>query len=394
MSLCKGFTQGGSNADVVLADAFVKNLTGGIDWATGYQAVLSDAESKHYRAPIFHLKLISQVQPYEWSTSGRGGLESWKLLGYIPKEDWDPWGGALRTRSISRTVEYAYDDFCLSLIARGLGYLRSSEKYLARSRNWKNLFNPKQISPTLSTNFIGFLQPRHLNGTWGYQNPTTCSGYDFGYCSLDSEGNETYEGSSWLYTFYVPQDMASLITSLGGPEPFVNRLSYFHTSGLLYVGNEPAFLTIFQFHYGGRPGLSAFFSHSYIPSQFNATSGGLAGNDDSGSIGSFTSLAMIGLYPVAGQDVYVVTPPYFPEVKVRSKQSGKTATIRCINFDSGYKNIYVQSAKLDGVVWEKNWVRHRFWMEGGTLELVLGSEESKWGTREEDLPPSSSTSGI
>lgn len=122
--------------------------------------------------------------------------------------------------------------------------------------------------------------------------------------------------------------------------------------------------------------------------------GGIAGNDDSGAMGSFTALAMIGLWPVAGQDVYLITPPYFKEVSIRNQQTGKMATIRCVNFDGdvngggGYRNIYIQSAKLDGIVWEKNWLKHSFWLEGGTLELVLGAEESGWGTREKDLPPS------
>jgi putative alpha-1,2-mannosidase len=209
-------------------------------------------------------------------------------------------------------------------------------------------------------------------------------------CSLNAEGHETCEGSAWLYTFFAPHDMASLISLLGGPSSFVARLSYFHTSGLLYVGNEQAFLPIFQFHYAGRPGLSAYFSHYYISSAFNDTLSGIAGNDDSGAMGSFTSLAMMGLWPVAGQDVY--TPPHFPGVRVRNKQSGKVAMIGCVNFDGGM-NIYIQSARLDGKVWDKNWLRHSFWLEGGTLELVLGSTESKWGTREEDLPPSSSTEG-
>lgn len=108
--------------------------------------------------------------------------------------------------------------------------------------------------------FIGFLQPKYPNGTWGFQDPSLCSPlYNFTSCYLATGGHETYEGSSWLYTFYVPQDMATLIATLGGPTEFVDRLSYLHTSGLLYIGDEQAFLPVFQFHYGGRPGLSSYF---------------------------------------------------------------------------------------------------------------------------------------
>ncbi|KAE9372875.1 glycoside hydrolase family 92 protein [Stipitochalara longipes BDJ] len=377
MSLCKGFTQGGSNADVVLADAFLKGITEGVNWTTAYEAVLKDAE----------------VQSLDWTTQGRGGLQSWKTLGYIPTDDWDPWGGALRTRSISRTVEYAYNDFCLHLLSPlSPTPSNTSSLYLSRSKNWKNLFSPTQTSPTIPSpqNFTGFLQPRFLNGSFDFQDPALCSPLlNSSDCSLNAEGHETYEGSVWLYTFYAPHSMASLITLLGGPAAFVARLKYLHTSGLLYVGNEQAFLTIYQFHYAGRPGLSSYFSRYYIPSRFNDTIGGVAGNDDSGAMGAFTVLAMMGLWPVAGQDVYLITPPYFPQVKVRNGVTGKVATIKCENFEGeGRGNIYIQSARLDGEIWERNWLGHRFWVEGGTLELVLGSGESAWGTREEDLPPS------
>jgi len=244
----------------------------------------------------------------------------------------------------------------------------------------------------VDSGFVGFLQPRYLNGTFGYQDPSLCSPlYNFTSCYLNPDGHETYEGSAWLYTFFVPQDMSTLITTLGGSTTFVQRLSYFHTSGLLYIGDEQGFLPVFQFHYGGRPGLSAYFSHFYIPSQFNDTLTGIAGNDDSGAMGSFTTLSMMGLWPISGQDVYLITPPYFPEVNVTNGQTGNTATIRNIGFDAGYENIYIQNATLNGEAYTKSWVTHSFWLEGGVLELTLGRNESDWGTRDEDLPPSSST---
>ncbi|KAM3087820.1 hypothetical protein ACMFMG_001890 [Clarireedia jacksonii] len=387
MSLCKGFTQGGSNADIVLADSYLKNITQDVDWQTGYEAVVSDAED----------------EPRDWSVEGRGGLLSWKSLGYIPTDDFDPFGVGPFTRSISRTVEYAYNDFCIAEIAHGLGKTGDVEKYLYRSENWKNLYKADQTSKVngstdapnsvVDTGFVGFLQPRYLNGTFGYQDPTLCSPlYNFTSCYLNPDGHETYEGSSWMYTFFVPQDMATLVATLGGPTEFANRLSYLHTSGLLYIGDEQAFLPVFQFHYAGRPGLSAYFSHFYIPSQFNDTLAGIAGNDDSGAMGSFTTLAMMGLWPISGQDVYLITPPYFPEVNVTNGQTGKTATVRNIGFDAGYENIYVQSATLNGKPYSKSWVTHAFWLEGGVLELTLGKNESSWGTGDEDLPPSASTS--
>lgn len=182
--------------------------------------------------------------------------------------------------------------------------------------------------------------------------------------------------------------MGSLIRTLGGAESFTSRLEFLHGSGLLYVGDEQAFLTVYQFHYSGRPALSAKYSHSYIPSQFNTTVAGLAGNDDSGAMGSFIVLSMMGLWPVPGQDVYLITPPYFREASIRNPLTGNVATIRNINFDPSYKTIYIQSVRLNGKPWGKNWLSHSFFAEGGLLELELGDKESKWGTHLEDLPPS------
>lgn len=388
MSLCKGFTQGGSNADTVLAESYLKNISIGVNWEDGYKAVVADAED----------------EPLDWAVEGRGGLTSWKTLGYIPTDDFDPYGSGPFTRSISRTVEYAYNDFCIALMAKGLGHTADAEKYIKRSENWKNMYNPTQtslitnstgnIGKTVDPGYVGFLQPRYLNGTFGYQDPTLCSPlYNFTSCYLNPNGHETYEGSSWMYTFYVPQDMATLVTTLGGPEEFTNRLSYLHTSGLLYIGDEQAFLPVFQFHYAGRPALSAEFSHFYIPSQFNTSLNGIAGNDDSGAMGSFTTLAMMGLWPVPGQDVYLITPPYFPSVSITNSQTGKTATVKNVGFQEGNETIYIQSATLDGEKWTKNWITHNFWLEGGVLELVLGRNESSWGTGKDDLPPSASTGG-
>lgn len=182
--------------------------------------------------------------------------------------------------------------------------------------------------------------------------------------------------------------MGSLINTLNGPERFTKRLDFLHESGLLYIGDEQAFLPVYQYHYSGRPALSAKRAHYYIPSQFNTTFSGLPGNDDSGAMGSFLVLSMTGIWPVPGQDVYLISVPFFKEVSIRNSITGKVATIRNINFDPEYKSIYIQSVKRDGKPWTKNWFSHDFFVNGGTLELELGEKESDWGTRVEDLPPS------
>lgn len=185
MSLCKGWTQGGSNADVLLADAYIKNLTG-IDWNLAYKAMVNDAEK----------------EPLEWSYEGRGGLMSWKRLDYIPYLDFDYLGFGTNSRSISRTLEYSYNDFSLSTVGKGIG--KEYTKYLSRASNWKNLFKADQESfiNGTDTGFTGFFQPKFLNGTWGYQDPIACSPLtDF--CSLTSNPSETFESSIWEYQLLV-----------------------------------------------------------------------------------------------------------------------------------------------------------------------------------------------
>ncbi|KAJ5663902.1 hypothetical protein N7507_004633 [Penicillium longicatenatum] len=378
MSLCKGWTQGGSNADVVIADAYVKNLTG-IDWELAYMAMVNDAEN----------------EPLEWSYEGRGGLQSWKRLDYIPYLDFDYLGFGTNSRSISRTVEYAYNDHSISVVGKGLGKADYTT-YVSRSNNWKNIFKDDQTSLLengTDTGFVGFFQPKYLNGTWGFQDPIACSALA-SWCSLTSNPSETFESSIWEYQFYVPHDMATLIKFLGGPDAFVSRLDYFHESGLADISNEPVFLTVYEYHFAGRPALSAKRAHSYIPRTFNASENGLPGNDDSGAMGSFLAWSMMGLFPNPGQNVYLITPPFFEAVEITNPETNKTATIRNINFDPTYQNIYIQSATLNGETYSRNWIGHEFFTQGLTLELTLGEQESDWGTSKEDLPPSLSDSFV
>ncbi|KND88126.1 putative glycosidase [Tolypocladium ophioglossoides CBS 100239] len=373
MSMCNGWSQGGSNADVVIVDAYVKNLSATIDWELALAAVTADAER----------------EPREWSFHGRGGLQSWRALGYIPYLDFDPLGFGTNSRSVSRTLEYSYDDFCLATLAGGMSRAAEQVKYMRRSMNWQNLWRADQTSVIKGedTGFRGFFQPKYMNGTWGFQDPIACSALA-SFCSLTSNPSETFEASIWQYLFSVPHAISSLISLVGGDDAFISRVDFFHTSGLADISNEPVFLTVFLYHYAGRPSLSAQRIHTYVPTYFNASPGGLPGNDDSGAMGAFLFFSVMGLFPVGGQNVYLINPPFLEEVSIRSPATGKTATVRNVGFDPAYKNLHIQRATVNGKEWTKSWIGHEFFTEGWTLELVLGTQESTWGTRPEDRPPS------
>jgi len=302
------------------------------------------------------------------------------------------------TRSISRTLEYSYNDFTIAEMAYKLGYEDDANIYLERSQNWKNLFNPNTSSSLNGrpTGHSGFFQPKYLNQTWGYQDPFYCSQLDTNpqsVCSLQNTAGETFESSIWEYGFYVPHDQAGLMSFYGGPAEFISRLDYLHDKSVGDISNEPAFLTIFQYHYAGRPGLSAKRSHFYIGegSRFTDEKDGVPGNDDSGAMGSFAAFNMMGFFPNPGQDVYFIIPPYFREVQYTSPVGNATATIRVENFDPTYKAVFIQNATLDGEPYTRNWITHDFFRRGGELVLTVGTKESNWGTRVEDVPPSLSS---
>ncbi|KAH8681684.1 alpha-1,2-mannosidase-like protein [Xylariales sp. PMI_506] len=386
MTFCKGITQGGSNADILLADAYAKGLREGIDWDLGYDAVVSDAE----------------IPPEDYTFTGRGNLESYITRGYVPSNELDHRTIVrIMTRTVSRSIEYAYDDFAVAIIARGLGKHKDAMKYFQRSQNWKMVFDPDAVDRESSNRdalvlspFKGFPQPRKVDGSFSFQSSRLCSPLSEGDGCHTQSPHGTYEGSPWLYQFFVPQDMAALVEWLGGPQAFVQRLDYFHSSGLIDLGNEQSFLPTYQFHYGGRPGRSSYWIHQYIPSRFNSSINGIPGNDDC-AMGAFTAFAFMGFFPVAGQDVYLLSAPIFREIRLPTA-SGKPAVIRNTNFDPGKSGsaIYIQSAKLNGEPYTRNWIKHDFFIHGGVLELVVGEEEGSWGTRDEDLPPSLSTGTI
>ncbi|HEY1767214.1 MAG TPA: GH92 family glycosyl hydrolase [Terracidiphilus sp.] len=344
-----GRTQGGSNAEFLLTDAFVKGLKG-IDWHIALAAEIHDAE----------------VAPADYFKEGRGGLADWHKLGYVSIE------GSDRTASVD--MEYAADDFEIALLAKGLGDAAGYQKYLARSANWKKLWD----ASFTDDGFTGFIRPRHRDGSW--LAPFTAMDH----CTWG--GTTFYEGNSWTYSFFVPQDTAALIRTMGGADTFVRRLdAFFAVPGRYDVGNEPGFLAPYLYIWAGRPDKTDEHVRAIIAKSYQAGMSGLPGNDDSGAMSSWYAFGQIGIFPNAGQDVYLIGSPAYPQTTLHLA-GGRNFVIEARNLAP--ENVYVTAAALNGHPIDRAWLRHAEIVAGGRLVLTMSSTPSQWATL--NLPPSAS----
>ena len=338
-----GRTQGGSNADVVIADAYVKGVRG-IDYRTALQAALKDAT----------------VPPEHPRMEGRGGLQDYLTKGYVSTDT---------ERAGSRTVEYAYDDYAIAELACGLGRRDLAQTFAKRAENWSNLWNSSLTQEGVS----GFLRPRTPNGQWAPPYLVKRGTWpDF-----------MYEGDIWTYSLYAPQDVMRLVALSGGKAGFIKRLDTLFDHGHFDMGNEPGFLVPMLYHWAGRPDLSVDRVISYRERDFTDTRAGIPGNDDAGAMSSWLIFQMLGFFPVAGQDVYLIGSPAFPRSTI-DLGDGRRLTIIAAGVSAAHR--YVRSAALNGRPINRAWFRQSEIANGGTLVLDMGSAPSAWGTS--DPPPS------
>lgn len=350
-----GRTQGGSNGEILIADAYVKGLEG-IDYEEALQAMLRDAE---------------QPAGGDQQKQGRGGLHDYKTLGYV-STDYE--------RAGTRTLEYAYDDYCIALVADGMGRDSLYRKYVERAGYWKNLWRPLEDDGA-----TGFVWPRKSDGSWvdleAFNTTTAGTWPDF-----------FYESHSWEYSLYVPHDVAGLMQMSGGRDAFIDRLNTFFLEepgnddsiGNYYnVTNEPGFLSPTLYIWAGRPDLTNRRVRSIIDLYYSDGRDGLPGNDDSGAMSSWLAFHMMGFFPVAGQDLYLITAPHLEKTTIHLENGGNFV-IEARGLSP--RNRFVVSARLNGEPLDRAWFRHTDISEGGRLILTMGSEPGDWGT---DNPPPS-----
>ncbi len=350
-----GRTQGGSNADVIIADAYVKGLEG-IDYEQALAAMLADADV---------------VPGGNEEKEGRGGLADYNTLGYVSSR---------YVRAGTRTVEYSLDDFAIATVARGLGHTALAQRFARQAGNWKHLWRAVEDHGAR-----GFIMPRRADGSWIDEIACSVPGaatrayaphdVDIGTCVCWWCGF-LYEGSSWEYSLAVPHDVAGLIDAAGGPGPFRRRLDTFFDGGFYNVGNEPSFLTPNLYHWLGRPDLSSARVRAIVQRHYHDGPDGIPGNDDSGAMSSWLVFRMLGLYPNAGQPVYLITSPLVGESTLHLQQ-GSALHIVARGFGAGAP--YIGAARLNGKPLARAWITHQELEGGGLLELDMVAAASGWG---------------
>ncbi|KAI0204964.1 glycoside hydrolase family 92 protein [Astrocystis sublimbata] len=371
-SFFSGATQGGSNADNVLADAYVKGVRGAVNWDDGFAAMVTDGE-------VVPPNNNDPRDPSASTKQGRGALPDWIEKGYITTK---------YRRSVSQAIEYALNDFALYQVATGLQNSTAASKYLARSQQWRAQWNPSLSA----LNFTGFLGPRSESGDFLDQDPLSCGGCYW--------GDDYYEGLPMEYSFNAHHDMSHLISLCGGSESFIARLEAMFTPGLsdgnkefggtlFNPGNEPSFATPYLFNFVGRQDLSVKYSRHVARSYYSPSEGGLPGNSDAGAMESWVLWNMIGLYPLTGQTTFLVGSPWFKDLTIDlgkgSNGAKKKLVITAENV--GEDSFYVQSLRVNGQAWDRSWVSWGdVFAKGGTMDFVMGPEPKDWATGE--LPPS------
>jgi len=371
---------------------------------TGHHAVpvIADAYRKGFRGFDPEKALLAMVKSAD---ADPRGLEHYKEYGYIPTE--------LEVESVTKTLEYAYDDWAIASMAEEMlkerarsvsetgtpdGATLSSAaleeiqlRFSHRAQRWGHLLDPD----------TRFMRGKTAEGQWAEPFDPRRSDH--------REGTDYTEGNAWQHTWFVPHDVRGLIEGMGGEDTFLTKLdSLFEMdsvitgenvssdiSGLIgqYAhGNEPSHHIAYLYNYAGQPWKTADRVREILRTQYDDTPFGLSGNEDCGQMTAWAVLSTLGLYQVNPADGnWVLGSPQFPEATLEVG-GGRTFTILAPGVSD--ENPYVQSARLNGRPLPRTFLRHEEIAEGGVLELDMGPTPSAWGTAPDEAPPSQSTSGL
>ncbi|HUU01374.1 MAG TPA: GH92 family glycosyl hydrolase [Myxococcota bacterium] len=256
-------------------------------------------------------------------------------------------------QSASMTLEYAYDDWCIAQVAEQMGKTDERDAFLQRAQNYRKQWNPQ----------TSFMQGRHRDGSWVMPfDPTD-----------DADANDFCEATSWIYTWFVPQDVPGLIDLLGGDGAFLTRLDEFFTNGQFDPSNEPSFHVPYLYNLAGEPWRTQELVRQILADEFSDKPDGLPGNDDSGATSAWLVFAAMGLYPLApGDGAYQISSPWFTKITLRLDPAvypGKEFVIRATGSDDSNK--YIKSASLNGQALTDTRLSHEQIISGGELDLEM-----------------------
>jgi len=320
----------GYHAIPVIADAYMKGIRD-YDEKKALEAMVKSAGQDHF------------------------GLKYYRMYGYTPADK--------DHESVSKTLEYAYDDWCIATMAELMGETAIADTFMIRAQSYKHLFDPS----------TRFMRARY-NGSWFM--PFDPREVNFNYT----------EANSWQYSFYVPHDMNQFIKMHGGQKGLEQKLDELFSAptettgreqsditgliGQYAHGNEPSHHIAYLYNYAGKPSKTQEKVNFILTNFYKNSPDGLIGNEDCGQMSAWAVLSSMGFYPVCpGSNQYVIGKPHFNEAII-SLENGKTFTIRAENLTD--ENIYIQSAELNGNPYTKSFIHHEDIMNGGLLIFNMG----------------------
>lgn len=330
----------------------------------GYHAipVIADAYGKGIRG--FDEKLAIEAMIHSASQK-QLGLDAYQTKGFIASND--------ESESVSKTLEYGFDDWCIADMAASLGNKKIHERFIKRSQAYTHLYDPKS----------GFIRGRR-NGGWIEPFDPTEVNFNF------------TEANCWQYNFYVPHDIEGMIEIMGGSHLFEEKLDGLFSAsskttgrqqaditgliGQYAHGNEPSHHMAYLYNYIGKPYKTQELTRKIIDDLYHASPDGLCGNEDCGQMSAWYVLSALGIYPVnPANGIYDLTAPLFPKV-VLHFETGDALTIEAEGADS-HDMKYIQAVSLNEQPYDKNYITHHNLRKGGRLLFDLGARAQKtWGS--------------
>ncbi len=324
----------GDHATAVIADAYAKGLRN-FDVTEAYRLAYQNAT-------------VVPPKPVYQNGEGRRALDSYLRYRYIPLED-EVLDAPHKREQVSRTLEYAYDDYVLGLFASSLNHVNDAAMFRDRSEYWRNVIDPES----------GFARGRHADGTWVTP------------FAPDKEQPYITEGLPFQYTFFVPQNVEGLIQVLGGRERFVAKLDELFARHLYDHGNEPSHHIAYLYDYAQAANKSQSHVREVMNAQYLTGPKGLPGNDDSGQMSAWYALSAMGFYPVCpGKPEYALGSPLFSRILIH-QPNGKDFTIEAPN--NSDRNLYIESVERNHKVYRTYLIQHSDITDGATFTLHMGS---------------------